>query len=242
MENMKESHRGMFELLVEFDDFCKSYDIEYALGWGTLLGCVREGKFIEWDDDLDVVLSYENLLKLQQKAKMLPPHLSIDFASMDKPYYDSLTHKIYTSKSFITDSQNKKHMVFLDIFDLKETGSLISVVTNTLVPIVNRRKFSEKSWKRKYLNTSKYFWRLVWPVLFYLSDHQTKKTHLNYRDLSFSKWGFKKTDFFPIKKDPNYTLYGRVFPIPHNPEKILSITYGKDWKIPYKDPSRIHFQ
>lgn len=42
------------QLLKEFDEFCGTHGIDYWLYSGTLLGAVRHGGFIPWDDDVDV--------------------------------------------------------------------------------------------------------------------------------------------------------------------------------------------
>lgn len=51
-------------LLEAFDSFCGTYHLTYYLAYGTLLGAVRHGGFIPWDDDVDVMMprgDYERL-------------------------------------------------------------------------------------------------------------------------------------------------------------------------------------
>lgn len=43
------------ELLIFMDKVCQKHNIDYWLGFGTLLGAVRHGGFIPWDDDIDIV-------------------------------------------------------------------------------------------------------------------------------------------------------------------------------------------
>lgn len=44
------------ELLCELDRICRKHDIPYCIVAGTMLGAVRHGGFIPWDDDADVAM------------------------------------------------------------------------------------------------------------------------------------------------------------------------------------------
>jgi len=44
------------EILKAIDEICKKEALSYMLFGGTLLGAIREGGFIEWDDDADIMM------------------------------------------------------------------------------------------------------------------------------------------------------------------------------------------
>lgn len=52
-------------ILGEFDNFCKLNNIQYSLGYGTLLGAIRHKDMIPWDDDIDVVVLRSEFDKLE---------------------------------------------------------------------------------------------------------------------------------------------------------------------------------
>lgn len=54
------------ELLLELDRICRKYGIKYTIIGGTLIGAVRNGGFIPWDDDADIAMlrpEYEKFRK-----------------------------------------------------------------------------------------------------------------------------------------------------------------------------------
>ncbi len=70
IETAEELHRANMELLRKFDSFCRERGIRYFITFGTLLGAVRHGDIIPWDDDIDVTMlrsDYEKLLKVPKE-------------------------------------------------------------------------------------------------------------------------------------------------------------------------------
>ena len=65
----------MLEMLKFVDSFCKENDIKYWLEGGTLLGAMRHGGFIPWDDDTDICMTYsdaEKFKRLMIERKLIP--------------------------------------------------------------------------------------------------------------------------------------------------------------------------
>ena len=62
-------HAVNLKLLKEIDRICRKYKIKYALDSGTLLGAIRHGGFIPWDDDVDVVFTRANYEMFKKVAR-----------------------------------------------------------------------------------------------------------------------------------------------------------------------------
>lgn len=71
--SLNEMQQVYLELLKEFDTLCREHDLRYDLAGGSLLGAVRHGGFIPWDDDIDVCMprpDYLRLLELKEKGAL----------------------------------------------------------------------------------------------------------------------------------------------------------------------------
>lgn len=49
----------LMQMMVEVDRVCRENGIDYTLAGGSMLGAVRHGGFIPWDDDLDIAFRKE---------------------------------------------------------------------------------------------------------------------------------------------------------------------------------------
>ena len=63
----KELWAVQLDLLAKIDSICRKYGIRYSIDSGTLIGAMRHGGFIPWDDDIDVImprLDYDRFSKI----------------------------------------------------------------------------------------------------------------------------------------------------------------------------------
>ncbi|MEY8494215.1 LicD family protein [Lachnospiraceae bacterium 29-91] len=119
-ENLRKLQMIELELLVEFDRICRKYKIRYTLTGGTLLGAVRHGGFIPWDDDADVSMLRHEYEKFKKVC---------DIELNDKYYFQDIQNtKGYRwgygklrKRGTLFLRENQEHMpyaqgVFIDVF------------------------------------------------------------------------------------------------------------------------------
>lgn len=61
---IRDAQNKLFQLLQFFANVCKENEIDFWLDGGTLLGAVRHGGFIPWDDDVDVCVMEKDYARL----------------------------------------------------------------------------------------------------------------------------------------------------------------------------------
>lgn len=68
-DTLRQIQMIQLEMLVEVDRICRKCGIKYNIIAGTLLGAVRHGGYIPWDDDADVALLRPEYEKFRQAVK-----------------------------------------------------------------------------------------------------------------------------------------------------------------------------
>ena len=109
----------LLELLIEFDRICKKYSINYVLAGGTLLGAVRHGGFIPWDDDIDLYVSRPDYMRLQE---IMPREVHYPYR-YDTPY----TNRILNGKHNFIDLESTAYFVKHNL-EGQATGCFIDII------------------------------------------------------------------------------------------------------------------
>ena len=121
---MKRYWAVILTVLDEIDRVCKKHGLKYFADYGTLIGAVRHGGFIPWDDDLDVSMlreDYMTFLKIAEKE--LPPGykvLSIYNNSKSKTFLGRVVNMDFISmeEQFLKVNHNCPYATGVDIFPI----------------------------------------------------------------------------------------------------------------------------
>lgn len=113
----------VFSIFVEFDRICRKYGLQYSMEGGTLIGAVKFGGFVPWDDDVDVVMrreDYERFLQIApREAKpefFLESYNNVSQFPLNYAKFCLKSTKILNyAYSHLTEMH---HGVFIDIFPI----------------------------------------------------------------------------------------------------------------------------
>lgn len=118
-------------MLHEIDDVCRKHDIPYFLSSGSVLGAVRHGGFIPWDDDIDLGMmraDYDRFCAIASAA--LPDDLQLLVPGKASRYSPMFAKVMKRDTKFWAKETVKAGLdlgIFIDIFpydDLSEDEAI----------------------------------------------------------------------------------------------------------------------
>lgn len=123
----KDNKEIILGILSYIDEICRKNGIEYSLGAGTLLGGIRNGGFIPWDDDGDIIAKrseYDRLMEILQNNDN--PKYGFMFEKTPGYYY--VFAKVYDKRTILKtiapqDSEIRNLGVYVDIFPIDRVPS-----------------------------------------------------------------------------------------------------------------------
>ena len=121
---MKRYWAAMLNVLDEVDRVCKKHGLRYFADYGTLIGAVRHGGFIPWDDDFDISMIREDYMTFLAIAESELPEgykvLSIYNNYKSRTFLGRVVNNdiISTEAEFLKTNHNCPYATGIDIFPI----------------------------------------------------------------------------------------------------------------------------
>lgn len=257
---MKRAWAAQLEILEQIDCICERNNIEYFASSGTLLGAIRHGGYIPWDDDLDIEMKradYDRFLDIAEKE--LPQGYKVANAASDSGWNEPFSRVFNTSEIPLRGQLLEKFHGFpwragVDIFPIdnlpinqteEETLIILYSAAYMLAYDWENGEMSEEE-KRKNLREieeccnmrftqNKPYRQQLWALADRIGAMYWD-TDDEAKEMTMIYMLAKKSDFrFPAscyKNIKRVPFENTTIPIPADYEPILEAIYGKDYMIP----------
>lgn len=236
--DIKRVQDRLFAMAKTIATILEKSDIPYEIAFGTLLGAVRHGGFIPWDDDFDFFLfddTYEKAMDVL--AKELPADMFLENEKTEPNFFHAWsrvkdTGTECTYEHYPQDEIYSHHGLCVDLFRIKKINArdFAQFRYEHAVAYIDRRK------KLGLISPEEYEKRKA-------SFDARKPTEVIDEDREILAYPFDigkqyPEDVFPLKryKIGDYDFWG-----PINPDRILTMRYGKYMELPPVEARIPHF-
>ncbi len=257
-----EVQEANLRILKEIDRICEKFRIGYVLDSGTLLGAIRHGGFIPWDDDADVVMTRNAWEAFRKVApRELPEGMTLlmpDTFGGGKRFYDFTPRIIYEfSRRRKPDGETafyeeKLNHLWVDIFILDRLPDNPAAAKSLilrhkaiyLLAMGHRQKLNMKKYtavqKLPVLGGSTAGKAFPMPAVFAMQDRLAKK----YNKKKTARWYYSNYDpgYIDIRLQDDWVteririrFEDTTLSVPAHYDEVLTCIYGDYMKLPPKD-------
>lgn len=235
-------------ILREVDRICRENDITYYLAEGTLLGAVRHGGFIPWDDDIDIAMPRDDYDRFLQLAPgLIDARFEVQHWTLT-PKYWSIFAKVRlldTSEFYQPPIAHltKNNGPYIDIFPLDSVPEQTSPQQNHQKTLMTRWRKAlsykrgdtrPKTTKTKLIRLRTLFHSI--PGLYRRIDETYRmfEKPSNHFWVSLASYYSASRETFPIEwyGTPKYVKFvDGEFPVPAEAEAMLESIYGPSYTV-----------
>ena len=238
---LRRAQMRMLNMLLYIDSVCKEQGLKYSLDGGNVLGAVRHGGFIPWDDDVDITMRRKDYRRFMKYVKENPhPQYKLQSFSTDKGYMGSWNVIRDTKSEYIKDDVvhniRQYRGLQIDIFPI-EMGYLRIVHKIA----ANIHHLNNKYFIGKHNRIARIYYLIehysVFPVLRLFLTLFGDKRYFTY---DLGNGFYKKVpmdSMFPLS---TIEFEGHVLSAPKDADSYLKALYGDYMSIPPKDKRNHH--
>ncbi len=245
---LRDCQLKQLSILEEIDKICKINNIEYWLDGGTLLGAVRHGGFIPWDDDIDIAMTQKDLLRFIEVApKQLPSHLFLQTPE-NEPTKEPIV-KVRDLNSFYVESSDDFRAeytkgLFVDIFPFVDYPTVSRKFTKRITKGISKSySVLHRSHYYSLRSFAEFFWfggknimyNMIWRMSYIL--HPKKNFYGNIPINNGYGVQHRKDETWPLG---TVMFEGKPFSAPKNIHAYLQDLYRDYMTVPPEDKRKIH--
>lgn len=240
---LRRAQKRMLEMLLYLDNVCKKLKINYRLDGGNVLGAVRHGGFIPWDDDVDVVI--ESKKEYKRLCKFLLRHAPKNGYVLQNhktdPHYYQFWSVLRDSKSeYIQNDKFHNIRKFkglqIDIFPMESKRIVLLNNITRKISYFNNEFFVGK---HSYLASIIFCLQknIIIPIFNIISFFWGNPNFYMHSYGDYFKSRRHKDILFPHS---NVKFEGFDFPAPHNIDAFLTSIYKDYMELPAIDKRNHH--
>lgn len=247
---LRQAQRAMLSILIEIDRICRRHQIPYWLDSGTLIGAVRHGGFIPWDDDIDICVLRSDYPRLRQALiAELPPRYQLSDSQTDRYSYRNIgqVKDTYTYCDFPLARKQQSQGLWVDILlQIPATSTRYKASVEKIYGRVFREihHLSESQGKPRWVcyikRTIAYcLCPFIYPLTYfgdrYAAAHDDGTLMHTWGECANSR-RYKK-DIFPLAE---LSFEGYAFLVPHDYDAYLRHIYGDYMTLPAPEQRQTH--
>lgn len=242
----------ILNILVVFDKICREHNLRYYLWAGTMLGAVRHGGFIPWDDDADVAMPREDYeILISHSEEWFPKPMEITCLEKNPKFTGTYARMIDASTTIIERYDFKSlGGIYIDIFPIDGVSAhkikamyycMRYALYKNMAYFCNRNPYKHGK------GISSWIPRIV--QHFYTNEKLQRQGIKMMKQYSYNSatlvcdFDDGTSGIFPKKylgKPTPIEFEGRILMGIANPDKYLTHKYGNYMTIPQKSHQRQH--
>lgn len=253
MTELRHLQLVIMHIMKDIDDLCRRNNIDYYLNGGSAIGAVRHKGFIPWDDDLDIMMTYDNYERFIKacREQLDPEKYYVQEGLKNWPLNYTKIKLIGTCfderEAYVKDERQRG--IFIDVFKMDNTSSnrlmqfwQYACAKYRVCYLMSKRTYKSANWKKKLFMASAFPLNIPFVRRFFerqserYNGKQTEYIASFYESKRFKKCIFRREVFGTPKR---VQFEDTMLPVQADYHSYLTTSFGDYMQLPPEEEQRL---